>query len=83
MYPSKNVILCLLYASKQVKVLKKATGCVSPLSLQQHFHPHPVGGIAAKQVKNPFTAKTRPFICRLPALQTSEHFLPFTKDVLF
>jgi hypothetical protein len=41
------------------------------------------GGKAAKQGKNPFTAKTRSFICRLPALQTSEHFLPFTKDVGF
>jgi hypothetical protein len=41
------------------------------------------GGKAAKQGENPFTAKTRPFICRLPALQTSEHFLPFTKDVGF
>jgi hypothetical protein len=34
------------------------------------------GGKAAKKDKNPFTAKTRLFIFRLPALQTSEHFLP-------
>jgi hypothetical protein len=31
MYPSKIVNLCLLYASEQAKVLKKATGCV-PIS---------------------------------------------------
>jgi hypothetical protein len=34
------------------------------------------GGKAAKQGKYQFTAKTRPFICQLPASQTSEHFLP-------
>jgi hypothetical protein len=40
-------------------------------------------GESAKQGKNLFTAKMRPFICRLPALQTSEHFLLFIKDVGF
>ncbi len=91
MFPSKNVNFCLFYASKQAKVLKKPTRCVSHLSRPQYFCPHPGGGLggsrgwgkAAKQGKNPFTAKTRPFICRLPASQTSEHFLPFTKDVGF
>ncbi len=41
------------------------------------------GGKAAKQGESPFTAKMRPFICRLSASQTSEHFLPETKDVGF
>ncbi len=41
------------------------------------------GGKAAKQGKSPFTAKIRPFICRLSASQASEHFLPYTKDVEF
>jgi hypothetical protein len=34
------------------------------------------GGEAAKQGKSLFTEKTRPFIRRLSASQTSEHFLP-------
>jgi hypothetical protein len=34
------------------------------------------GGKGAKQGENPFTAKMRPFICRLSASQTSDHFLP-------
>jgi hypothetical protein len=41
------------------------------------------GGKAAKQGKSPFTAKKRPFIRRLPASQTSEHFLSYIKDVAF
>jgi hypothetical protein len=41
------------------------------------------GGKAAKQVKSPFTAKTRRFICQLSASQTSKHFLPKTKDLAF
>ncbi len=41
------------------------------------------GGKAAKQGENPFTAKMRPFICRLSASQASEHFLPETKVVGF
>jgi hypothetical protein len=41
------------------------------------------GGKAAKQGKSPFAAKIRPFICRLSASQTSEHFLPEIKDVAF
>jgi hypothetical protein len=45
MFPSKNVNFCLFYASEQSKVLKKATGCVSHLSRQQHFCPHPGGGL--------------------------------------
>jgi hypothetical protein len=91
MFPSKNVNLCLFYASEQAKVLKKATGCVSHLSWPQHICPHPGGGgvavggggKAAKQGKNQFTAKMRTFICQLPASQTSEHFLCFTKDAGF
>ncbi len=42
-YPSKNINLCLFYASEQAKPLKKATGCVSHLSRPQHFRPHPDG----------------------------------------
>ncbi len=91
MYPSKNVILCLFHALKQAKVLKKLLD-EYPISHGSSIFTHiQVGGLggsggggkAAKQGKNPFTAKTRPFICRLPALQTSEHFLPFTKEVGF
>jgi hypothetical protein len=41
------------------------------------------GGKAAKQGENPFTAKMRPFICRLLASQASEHFLPEPKDLGF
>jgi hypothetical protein len=37
------------------------------------------GGKAAKQGENLFMAKMRPFICRLSASQTSEHFLPLNK----
>ncbi len=44
-YPSKNVNLCLFYASEQAKPLKKATGCVSHLSRAQHFSPHPGGRV--------------------------------------
>jgi hypothetical protein len=36
------------------------------------------GGEAAKQGENPFTEKMLPFICRLWASLTSEHFLPET-----
>ncbi len=41
------------------------------------------GGKAAKQGESPFTAKMRPFICRLSASQTFEHFLLEIKDVGF
>ncbi len=80
MYHSKKVILCLFYASEQVKVLKKATGCHGR-SIFTHIQVGGLGGSggwgkAAKQGENPFTAKMRPFICQLSASQTSEHFLP-------
>ncbi len=45
MYPSKNINLCLFYASEKAKVLKKTTRCVSHLSGPQHFHHHPGGGV--------------------------------------
>jgi hypothetical protein len=38
---------------------------------------------AAKQGKRPFTAKMQPFIRRLSASQTSEHFLHKIKDGAF
>ncbi len=41
------------------------------------------GDKASKQSKSAFTAKTRPFICRLSALQASENFLLEVKDVAF
>jgi len=44
-YPSKNVNLCLFYASEQAKVQKTATGCVYHLSRPPHFRPHPGGGV--------------------------------------
>jgi hypothetical protein len=37
----------------------------------------------SKQGESPFTAKIWPFIRRLSASQTSEHFLPEIKDVAF
>ncbi len=37
----------------------------------------------SKQGESPLTAKMRPFIRRLSASQTSEHFLPEIKDVAF
>jgi hypothetical protein len=90
MYPSKNINLCLFYASEQAKVIKKAPRCVSHLSQPQQFCPHPGGGVgwqwggggkAAKQGEIPFTAKMQLFIRHLSASQTSEHFLPWIKDV--
>jgi arginine/ornithine N-succinyltransferase beta subunit len=42
-----------------------------------------IRGTADKQGKSPFMAKMQPFIRRLSALQTSEHFLPETKDGAF
>jgi hypothetical protein len=44
-YPSKNVNLCLFYASEQAKVLKKVTECIYLLSQPPHFCPHPGGGV--------------------------------------
>ncbi len=37
----------------------------------------------SKQGESPLTAKLQPFICRLSASHTSEHFLPEIKDVAF
>jgi hypothetical protein len=85
MHPSKNVILCLFYASEQAKVLKKSHWMCIPSLTAAAFSPTSRwggwvavggGGKAAKQGENPFTAKMRPFICRLSASQVSEHFLP-------
>jgi hypothetical protein len=45
MYPSKNINLCLFYASEQAKVIKKATWCVYHLSRPPHFCPHQGGGV--------------------------------------
>jgi hypothetical protein len=65
MYPSKNVNLCLFYASEEAKVLKKANGCVSHLSHSGGGGGWVAlggGGTATKQGESPFTAKMRPFI---------------------
>jgi hypothetical protein len=45
-YPLKNVNLCLFYASELAKVIKKATGCVSPISHGRSIFAHiQVGGL--------------------------------------
>jgi hypothetical protein len=85
MKPSKNVNLCLFYASEQAKVIKKASTVdlyliSHGLSIFAHIQVGGLGGSggggkAAKQGKSPFTAKMRPFIRRLSASQISEHFL--------
>ncbi len=83
MYPSKNVNLCLLYASEQAKVLKKSYWLCIPSLMATAFSPTSRqggwvavggGGKAAKQGESPFTAKMRPFVCRVSASQSSEHF---------
>ncbi len=45
MYPSKNINLCLFFASEQFIVLKKGTRGVYHISRPQHFCPHPGGGV--------------------------------------
>jgi hypothetical protein len=81
-----------VFCLRTVQSPKKGTRGVYHLSRPQHFRPHPGGGgwvavggggKAAIQGKSPFTAKIRPFICRLSASQTSEHFLPEIKNVGF
>jgi hypothetical protein len=42
-----------------------------------------IRGKAVKQGESPFMVKMRPFIRRLSASQTSEHFLPEVKDGAF
>ncbi len=79
-YPSKTVNLCLFYASEQAKVQKRSHN-VYTISHSLHIFAHIQvggggGGKAAKQDISPFMAKIRPFICRLSASQTSEHFVP-------
>jgi hypothetical protein len=64
---------------------------IDPFSRTPHFCPHPGGGLggsggwgkATEQGESPFTAKMRPFIRRLLASQTSQHFLLKIKDVAF
>jgi hypothetical protein len=82
MYPSKNVILCL----KTGQSPKKSYWMSIPSLTAAAFSPTSRWGVGwqwGAGGKPLDRAKTRPFICRLPALQTSEHFLPFTKDVGF
>jgi hypothetical protein len=44
MYPSKNIVFFLFYASEQDNVLKMLANRVYYLSWPPHFHQHPVGG---------------------------------------
>ncbi len=50
MYPSKNIILCLFYASEQAKVLKKLLD-VYPISHGRSIFTHiQVGGLSGSGV---------------------------------
>jgi hypothetical protein len=82
-YPSKTSIYAC-YASEQAKVIKRSL-YVYTITHGCHIFAHIQvggwvavggGGKAAEQGKSLFMAKIRPFICRLSASQSSEHFLP-------
>jgi hypothetical protein len=89
MNPTKNVVLSLFYASEQANSSQMWANSVFHLS-RLPFSPSSSWGwsggkadVSTEQCKSPFMAKMQPFVCKLLASMTSEHFLFELKDVAF